>query len=197
MPPYASTPANQSNAAEGRQVEAEHLAREQAEAERIAQREAREEAERLAAEEERRVFLEARENNRITKARTLKHIEGIPEDLIDQLNQVSADYILDHPEEFLTQTFNARNLGAFRDVVKLLSDDTNVLMLYAAVSSDLDVIKAIVDTGIDLNAQNKRGYGSFHQPRYRNCNQSCLPSDRCSLSPDSNSKPTTFQPPWG
>ena len=128
------------------------------EAQRIAGREAREEAERLAAEEERRVFIEERENNRITKARTLKHIEGIPEDLIDQLNQVSADYILDHPEEFLTQTFNAQNLGAYRDVVKLLSDNTNVLMLYAAISSDLDVIKALVDIGIDLNAQNKRGY---------------------------------------
>lgn len=145
-------------AAQERQAEAERIAREEEEAQRIAEREAREESDRLAAAEQERVYLEQRNNDRTAKARTLKHIEGIPEDTIAQLNQVSADYILDHPEEFLTQTFNARNLGAYRDVVKLLSDDTNVLMLYAAISSDLDVIKALVDIGIDLNAQNRSGY---------------------------------------
>lgn len=145
-------------AAEERQAEADRLARAEAKAQKIAEQKAREKAKRLAAVEEERLRLERRANDRTTKARTLRHIEGIPEDTIGQLNQVSADYVLDHPEEFLTQTFNARNLGAYKDVVKLLSDDSNVLMLYAAISSDLDVIKALVDIGIDINAQNKRGY---------------------------------------
>ena len=145
-------------AAEERKVDAERTARAEAKAQKQAELDAQKEAQRLAAAEEERIRIERRANGRRVKARTLKHIEGIPADTIAQLNQVSADYILDHPEEFLTQTFNARNLGAYRDVVKLLSDDTNVLMLYAAISSDLDVVKALVDIGIDLNAQNKQGY---------------------------------------
>ena len=145
-------------AAEERKAEAERLAREEAKAQKIAEEEARKEAARLAAAEEERLRLERRANDRTAKARALKHIEGIPEDTITQLKQVSADYILDHPEEFRSQTFNGRNLGAYKNLVKLLSDDTNVLMLYAAISPDLDVVKALVDIGIDLNAQNKRGY---------------------------------------
>lgn len=145
-------------AAEERRAEAERLAREEARAQKIAEEDARKEAARLAAAEEERLRLERRANDRTAKARALKHIEGIPEDTIAQLKQVSADYILDHPEEFRSQTFNGRNLGAYKNLVKLLSDDTNVLMLYAAISPDLDVVKALVDIGIDLNAQNKRGY---------------------------------------
>lgn len=139
-------------------AEAAELARKEAKAQKEAEEAAKLEAERLAREEEKRLAEERRANSRIAKARKLKHIEGLQEETIDQLNQVSADYILDHPEEFLTQTFNARQLGAYSQVVKLLSDDTNALMLYAAISSDLDVIKALVDIGIDVNAQNKRGY---------------------------------------
>lgn len=145
-------------AAEQQQEEAERTVRAEAKAQKVAEREARVEAERLAAEEKKRVREERRSNDRRAKARTPQHIEGLSDNAIQQLNQVSADYIRDHPEEFRTQKFTAQSLGASRGWAKLLTDDTNVLMLYAAISSDLDVIKAIVDTGIDLNAQNKRGY---------------------------------------
>lgn len=49
-------------------------------------------------------------------------------------------------------------MGVRQSFVKLLANDTNALMLYAAVSSDLDVIKALVDVALDLNAQNEQGY---------------------------------------
>ncbi len=153
------------------EAEAKENAREEERARKLAEEEARKEAKRLAQEEEKRAAEERRTNDRITKARTIKRIEGLKDEVIAKLNQVSADYILDHPDEFSTQTFSGANLGAYRPMVKLLDEGTNSLMLYAAVSSDLDVIKALLDIGIDVNAINKRGYSAlmfaaaYNQPK--------------------------------
>lgn len=119
---------------------------------------AQQEAERLAFVEEKRLRREQDAKDRLAAIRRPKHIEGMTDERIDQLNQISADYIRDHPREFLDQELNPQNMGVRRSFVKLLANDTNALMLYAAVSADLDVIKALVDIGFDLNAQNEQGY---------------------------------------
>lgn len=122
-----------------------------AEEARQAVAEARAEEERLAQEEER---MQAR----ILKARTLRQIEGIRSDTVEELNSVSPRYITDHPDEFLTQTFSAQNLGAQRDFVKLMVGESNPLMLYAAISSNTRILQALLDIGMDINAANAKGY---------------------------------------
>lgn len=137
---------------------AAQAAREAAEQKEKEEKAARLEAQRLAYEQEQREKAEKRAAERIKLARTHKHVEGIPFDTIKQLRTVSSNYILDNPSEFLGKTFNARQLGSRRGLNKMLSDDTNVLMLYAAISSDIDILGALIEIGIDVNSRNKSGF---------------------------------------
>ncbi|MFK5979465.1 MAG: ankyrin repeat domain-containing protein [Rhizobiaceae bacterium] len=141
-------------AAEEQRREDEAARREEA---RIAE-EARQAVADARAEEERLAQEEERMQARILKARTLRQIEGIWSDTVEELNSVSPRYITDHPDEFLTQTFTAVNLGAQRSSMKLMVDDSNPLMLYAAISSDIRILQALLDIGIDINAANEKGY---------------------------------------
>jgi len=149
--------------------EAERLAERAAEEQRRAEEAVRREEARIAeearvvvaearAEEERLAQAEERMQAKLLKARTLRQIEGIRSETVEELNSVSPRYITDHPDEFLTQTFTGVNLGAQRDFVKLMVDDSNPLMLYAAISSDTSILQALLDIGMDINAANEKGY---------------------------------------
>ena len=144
---------------------AERAAEEQRRADEAAKREeARiaEEARRAVAnaqaEEDRLAQEEARMQEKILNARTLRQIEGIRSDTVAELNSVSPLYITDHPDEFLTQTFTAQNLGAQREYVKLMVGDSNPLMMYAAISQNTRILQALLDIGMDINAANAKGY---------------------------------------
>lgn len=141
----------------------EEAAAERAEAQRIkeearAVREAKELARKEKAEQD-RLAKEADRLAKLTKrARTIDHIEGIPPETIAQLNSVSARYITDKPDEFTSPRFDSNNLGAVRGFEKLLKPNTNALMLYAAISNDLDVLQALLGAGLDINSMNEAGY---------------------------------------
>lgn len=71
---------------------------------------------------------------------------------------MSSRYVTDHPEEFRDQVFSAANLGANdRSSIKVFFDDSNPLMLYAAISQDLRLLQALIDVGLDVNSANKAG----------------------------------------
>lgn len=130
-----------------RQEETDRLAREAAkEAQR--KEDERQKAEREAAKLERR----------ITKARTLERVEEVPQELIDKLNGLSRRYITDHPDEFLTQTLDGDSFGPRTNFERLIQEDTNSLMLFAAVTPDTDLLQALLDIGMEVNAQNKAGF---------------------------------------
>jgi len=93
--------------------------------------------------------------DRITAARTPRTIEGIDTDIIEQLRDVSARYIRENSEEFLSQSFDNDSFNN-RRYSRLISDNTNALMLYAAISTDTDHIQALIDIGMDINTANDR-----------------------------------------
>jgi len=95
---------------------------------------------------------------RILEARTPKHIEGLPEEAIEQFNSVSARYIRDHPDEFLNAKFSDTTFYSRRLGKRLLKENTNSLMLYSAVSQDTDILQVLIDIGLDINSANKAGY---------------------------------------
>ncbi len=95
---------------------------------------------------------------RIQEARTPQHIEGIPDDTITKLNSVAVRYIRDHPKEFSKQKLGPDTFGSRTHFEKLMQRNTNVLMLYAAINPDIEVLKALLDTGIEINASNEAGY---------------------------------------
>ena len=143
-----------------KQQEEERLA-----AERRAQQEAKRQAEadkREARRQEQIALKKKRDEEllqaRIREARTPKHIEGIPEEAIEKFNSVAARYIRDKPEEFLKPRFSPKTFYARRSGKRLLQDDTNTLMLYAAISQDTDILQALIDIGLDINSTNKAGY---------------------------------------
>ena len=149
--------------------EAELLAERAAEEQRRADETVKREEARIAeearvvvaqarAEEERLAQAEERMQAKLLKARTLRQIEGIRSETVEELNSVSPRYITDHPDEFLTQTFTGVNLGAQRNLVKLMVDDSNPLMLYAAISANTQILQALLDIGMDINAANEKGY---------------------------------------
>jgi hypothetical protein len=122
------------------------------------EKQAKLDAQKKAYEEETRQREEKRKNDRTLKARTVQHIEGMSDEIVAKFNQLSADYIRNNPQEFLNQRFNEKSFGAYKPFVKLMTDNTNSLMIFCAVSHDIDIIKALVDIGIDINASNKSGY---------------------------------------
>ena len=139
--------------AEARRLEEERLAEERRLAREAEEEARRQEAERLRAEQE-----AARLAERIARARTLERIEEVPQELIDQMNGLSRRYIADHPDEFLTQTFDGRTFGPRTNFEKLIQGGTNTLMLFAAITPDTDLLQALLDIGMDVNAQNEAGY---------------------------------------
>jgi len=155
--------------AEAAQREAElQAARDAEEAQRRADEEAREaarlaeEARRVAEEaeqaEQERIFREERLQNRLARAREIQGFEGIRWDTVEELNVISSRYITDHPEEFLDQVFSAANMGAHdRNSIKVFFDDSNPLMLYAAISQDLRLLQALIDVGLNVNSANRAG----------------------------------------
>lgn len=92
--------------------------------------------------------------SRIQEARTPKHIEGIPDETIIKLNSVVIRYIHDHPEDFLKQKFGPDTFGSRTHFEKLIQKNTNALMLYAAINPNIEILKALLDIGIDINATN-------------------------------------------
>lgn len=139
--------------AKARRLEEERLAEEQ----RIA-REAREEARRKDAERLRAEHEAALLAKLIANARTLERIEEVPQEVIDKIRGLSRRYIADHPDEFLTQTFDGKTFGSRTNFEKLILGGTNTLMLFAAVTSDTDLLQALLDIGMDVNAPNEVGY---------------------------------------
>lgn len=101
---------------------------------------------------------EERLQARITLARTPKHIEGLPVETIEKFNSIASRYIRDNPDEFLNIKFSDKTLHPRRQGKRLLKEDTNALMLYAAISQDTDILRALIDIGIDINSTNKAGY---------------------------------------
>lgn len=156
--------------AEAAQREAElQAARAAEEAQRRADAEAREaarlaeEARQAAADAERiereREAEAERLRDRIARARELREgFEGIRWDTVEELNVLSSRYVTDHPEEFRDQVFSAANMGAHdRSSIKVFFDDSNPLMLYAAISQDLRLLQALMDVGLDVNGANRAG----------------------------------------
>ena len=151
------------------QREAENKARlVEEENKRISERQKREEAKKqkqaeLEVKKQERLAEAKRKKEgqlqaRVLEARTPKHIEGIPQDAIDRLNSLSARYIRDHPNEFLKQRFDQDTFGSRTNFERLTQEDTNVLMIYSAISQDTDVLEALIDIGLNINSANKVGY---------------------------------------
>jgi len=70
-------------------------------------------------------------------------------------------YITDHPDEFLDQ--DAKTMLFPRSSrIKLVSEKTNFLMVYAAISQNLELLQALLDIGININEANKAGYTALH-----------------------------------
>jgi len=134
--------------------EAERQARIEAEKQEEAEREVKRQERLAEAERKKETQLQAR----IQKAKTSKHIEGIPQDTIDKFNSVSARYIRDHPAEFLKQRFDKNTFGSRTNFERLTKEDTNTLMLYSTISQDTDILQALLDIGLDINSANEAGY---------------------------------------
>ena len=145
---------HQAQAERQRQTEERQAAQEAKRQQQAEEREAKRQ-EQLARAQERD---EQRLQERIQLARTPKHIEGIPEDTISKFNVVSARYIRDNPDDFLKQKFGPDTFGRRTNFERLTQENTNVLMLYAAISQDTDILQALMDIGLDINATNKAGY---------------------------------------
>jgi len=141
-------------AEEKRQREAERQARLEAQIQKEAERETKRQERLAEAERKKQEQLQAR----IQKARTPKHIEGIPQSTIDKFNSVSARYIREHAEEFLKPRFDENTFGSRTNFERLTKADTNTLMLYSAISQDTDILQALIDIGLDINSANKAGY---------------------------------------
>jgi len=152
--------------------EAKRLALEKQKQELLAQQTAeakRQEQERLAAAEAtKQAELEQQQQRelayteeRLRKARQQPHIEGLRDEIMTKLTSLSPRYITDHPDEFLYQDAKAM-LFARNPRVKLVSDKTNFLMVYAAISQNLEVLQALLDIGININEANKAGYTPLH-----------------------------------
>lgn len=151
------------------QAKAERLRQQQEEERLAAERRATQEAKRQKEAEEREARRqeglalkkkkeEERLQARIELARTPKHIEGLPEEAIEQFNSIAARYIRDNPDEFRNVTFSDKKLYPRRSGKRLLKEGTNPLMLYAAMNPDTDILQALIDIGIDINSANKAGY---------------------------------------
>jgi len=93
---------------------------------------------------------------RIEEARSPRTIEGIDPDIIEQLRDVSARYIRENPKELLSQQFDNDSFNN-RRYSRLMGENTNTLMLYAAISPDTDHIQALLDIGMEINTENDRG----------------------------------------
>lgn len=139
--------------AEARFLEEKRLAEEA----RLA-REAEAEAQRLEAERLRAEKNAAQRAARVARARTHERIEDVPQEVIERVNGLSSRYIADHPEEFLTQTMDGDTFGPRTNFERLVQENTNILMLFAAVTPDTDLLQALLDIGMDVNSQNKAGY---------------------------------------
>jgi len=156
--------------AEARQQAQAERKREQQKEERLAaERRATQQAKREKEAEEREAKRqeslalkkkkdEERLQAKIQRARTPKHIEGISVDIIVRLNSVSARYIRDKPDEFLTPRFGPDSFGRNTNFERLMQENTNTLMLYAAISQDTDILQALIDIGMDINGANKVGF---------------------------------------
>ena len=151
------------------QREAENQARlVEEENKRISERQKREEAKKqkqaeLEAKKQERLAEAKRKKEeqlqaRVLEARTPKHIEGLPEEAIEKFNSVSARYIRDHPDEFLNAKFSDTTFYSRRLGKRLLKENTNSLMLYSAISQDIDILQALIEIGLDINSANKAGY---------------------------------------
>lgn len=143
----------QESEAEAQRLEEERLAEE-----RRAEREAEEAARRAEAERVRAEREAARLAELTERARSLRHIEEVPQEVIEQIWGVSSQYIVDHPEEFLEQTFDENTFGPRTNFERLIHGDTNTLMLFAAVTQDTDHLQALLDIGMDINGANKMGF---------------------------------------
>ena len=110
----------------------------------------------IAGQRERReAMTQAELESRFQTARTPRMIEGIPIETIEQIRSISARYIRDKPQEFLTKKFDETSFN--NRYGKLLKKDTTFLMLFAAISQDTDHIQALLDIGMDINASNAGG----------------------------------------
>ena len=98
---------------------------------------------------------------RLKKAREQSRIEGLRDDVLEKLTSLPPRYITDHPDEFLDQDAKAM-LFARNPRLKLVSDKTNFLMVYAAISQNLEILQALLDIGININEANKAGYTPLH-----------------------------------
>jgi hypothetical protein len=139
--------------AEARRLEEERLAEERRLAREAEEEAARIEAERLRAEQEAALLAE-----RIARARTLRRIEEVPQELIDQIAGLSSRYITDNPGEFLPQRFDGRTFGPNTRFERLIQADTNALMLFAAISPNTAQLGALMEIGLDVNSANEAGY---------------------------------------
>lgn len=110
-------------------------------------------AKQLAEKEARK---QAELEQRIKTARTSRTIEGIPVDAIEQVRAVSARYIRENQQEFLSQKFDNDTFNN-RRYSKLMRDNTNALMLFSALSPDTDHLQALLDIGLDVNSKNAAG----------------------------------------
>lgn len=157
--------------AEQERLASERAAQEERERQEAAAREA--EAERLRLEAEARVRLEqeareaerlererAQREERIARARAVTEIEGLGDDAIAAIRGLSPRYIRDNPGEFL-DVFpglgqGERVMGV--DSRILLQGGSTTLMVFAAVSQNTDVLQALMDIGVDINAANELGF---------------------------------------
>ena len=98
---------------------------------------------------------------RLEKAREQSHIEGLRDEVLEKLTSLSPRYITDHPDEFLDQDAKAI-LFTRNSRGKLVSDKTNFLKVYAAISQNLELLQALLDIGINVNEANTAGYTALH-----------------------------------
>ncbi|MBL4745897.1 MAG: ankyrin repeat domain-containing protein [Flavobacteriaceae bacterium] len=132
---------------------------------RAAEKQAEHEAQEKKAEEddkkreaERKKYEEAQIANKVQNIRTVRNYEGLSPDQTEKLKSLSAAYIRAKPEEFLDVELNCKVLDCGYGATRMLANKSDLLMLYAAISNDIDVIKAFIDIGLDVNSKNERGF---------------------------------------
>lgn len=95
---------------------------------------------------------------KVQKIRKVKEYEGIRYQTIEKMQSMSAAYVRAKPEDFLNEKIDCKILNCRSGSSKLLTKNSDILMLYAAISKDIDVIKAMIDIGMDVNSKNDRGF---------------------------------------
>lgn len=114
-------------------------------------RRAEQDAENLAQSAE-------REAVKAKKARTLRFIPEIRDGFLSDLAKLSPRYVQDKPEQFLGVTYGERDINTRSEKRFMIYDGTDSMMLASIIHQDTEMLQAMIDIGMDVNAANEGGF---------------------------------------